>query len=165
MRIKIEFLKDDEDRKGSKLRDIVVETHTQRNETFNILKGENLREGDGPKEFKIEAGSRLVVITPKEDVVMDHDQNAAIVPEQQRNPDTQRADAPKVEDQSKIEAQRKAEEEKAAREKQMREAEANRLAAERQRQMGGPIVGQQNTKPHGTATTQGAQSSKDVKDK
>lgn len=70
-----------------------VETHARRNDAFNVLKVDDIHEGNDVVMFSVPSGGRLVLNTPYAggDVVYDPDQAAAVRPSQQVN-DEGRAD-------------------------------------------------------------------------
>lgn len=74
---------------------VQVEHHARRNETFHVLKNDQIMEGASATVFNLRPGDRLVITTPNEDVapVFDQQQNAAVRPAQQSN-GKDRADRP-----------------------------------------------------------------------
>lgn len=94
MKLEIKILPED-DRKDIDDKDrrvVHIETHTRRNDAFNVQRIDDLIEGNDAMTITMPNGGRLVLNAPKVDeVVYDPDQAAAVRPSQQQN-DEGRAD-------------------------------------------------------------------------
>lgn len=94
MRVEIKVPGPESNVPPSDRRVVIVETHEKRGDTFVKNKSDNVMEGDS-FIFTVPDGGRLVLDMPlaQEKVVVDKDQNAAIMPSRQAN-DAGRADKP-----------------------------------------------------------------------
>lgn len=94
MKLEIKIVEED-DRKALLPKDrrvVHIETHTRRNDAFNVQRIDDLIEGSDPIILSMPNGGRLVLNAPQiDEVVYDPDQAAAVRPMQQRN-DQGRAD-------------------------------------------------------------------------
>lgn len=88
MKVEIKIL-DEEDRRDVAAKDrrvVHVETHTRRNDAFNIQRIDDLMEGADPMVINLPSGGRLVLNAPMlDEVVYDRDQAASVRPSQQAN--------------------------------------------------------------------------------
>lgn len=94
MQIKVTLVGPDANVADSERKNIVVETHRKRNDTFNVLKTDTVLEA-AETIFTVLPGDKLVIITQeeKDEIVFDAAQNAGVRRSQQAN-DAGRADRP-----------------------------------------------------------------------
>ena len=119
-----------------------VETHTRRNDAFNVQKVDDIHEGHDLVQFAVPNGGRLVLNTPFTggDVVYDPEQAAAIRSSQQQN-DEGRAD--------KVDLEELAKQKQADADLAKRQAEEKKTAdAEHAKSQGAaPVMGTQHAPP------------------
>lgn len=131
MKIKVEIVSETGDKlhPESARRDVRVETHEMRGDSFNVATVDSLIEGDG-RVFMVPAGGRLVLTAPRVggEMVYDRDQAAAVLVSQQNNTEG-RADQVDLEQVAK-DKQAEADRAKAqAKERQDRQKEADTALA------------------------------------
>lgn len=87
MQVKVEIVGPDSNIPPADRKNIVVDVHARRGDTFHVLKSHSVLEGDAAQVFTVPAGGRLVVTTPEanEEVVYDRDQGAAVKTTAQAN--------------------------------------------------------------------------------
>lgn len=87
MQVKVELVGPDSNIPPADRKNISVDVHTKRGDTFHVMRNHNLLEGDAAQVFSIPAGGRLVITTPEaqEEMVYDRDQGASVRRSSQAN--------------------------------------------------------------------------------
>lgn len=87
MQVKVELVGPDSNIPPADRKNITVDVHAKRGDTFHVMRNHNLLEGDAAQVFSIPAGGRLVITTPEaqEEMVYDRDQGASVRRSSQAN--------------------------------------------------------------------------------
>lgn len=87
MQVKVEIVGPESNIPPADRKNITVDIHERRVDTFNVMKSHTVLEGDAAQVFSVPPGGRLVVTTPEatEQAVYDREQGASIAPSAQAN--------------------------------------------------------------------------------